>query len=142
MPGTGETLMAWLDLSARRPFVWGESDCMLEVASWLDYSRGLDAASAWRGRYHSEAEAEALMPEGLEAAMRAEAARLGLRETAEPQLGDIAVVSVAGQAKPCGAILMPSGRWRMKTLTGIALIRDVSVLAAWSLPCRRSSPQP
>lgn len=136
MPGIREKLNAFLDKAARRPFEWGVSDCVLEVTDWLDQSCGFDIAAEWRGRYHDEAGARALMPDGLEAAMRSEMARLGLRIAPQPQFGDVALVTVAGQAKPLAAILMPSGRWRMKTLTGICVTRDVTVVVAWSLPCR------
>jgi hypothetical protein len=136
MPGIRERLTLFLDRAARRGFEWGVSDCVLEVADWLDLACGWDVAAEWRGRYSDEASAHALMPDGLEAAMRAEMARLGLADAHEPRFGDVAVVTLAGQPKPLAAILMPSGRWRMKTLSGIAVTRDVSVLAAWSLPCR------
>lgn len=136
MPGLREKLNIFLDRAARRGFEWGVSDCVLEVADWLDLACGLDIAAEWRGRYSDEASAHALMPDGLEAKMRSEMARLGLTLAQEPRFGDVAVVTLAGQPKPLAAILMPSGRWRMKTLTGIALTKDVTVLVAWSLPCR------
>lgn len=137
MPGIREKLTLFLDKAARRPFEWGVSDCVLEVADWLDQSCSLDVASEWRGRYSDEASARALMPRGdLEAAMRLEMGFIGLKETVQPQFGDVALVTLVGQDKPLAAILMPSGRWRMKTLTGIALTRDVTVVVAWSLPCR------
>lgn len=137
-----ERLPAFLDRTARKPFEWGQSDCMLEVADWLDFCCRLGAADAWRGRYSNEYEADALMPAGLVAGMVSEAARLGLQETAEPLPGDVAVVSIPGQGKPLGAIRLLSGRWRMKTTAGILTMREVTVLVAWSLPCRLSSPLP
>lgn len=137
-----ERLPAFLDRTARKPFQWGQSDCMLEVADWLDFCCRLGAADAWRGRYSSAEEAAALMPEGLGTAMRSEARRLGLEEAAEPRPGDVALVTIPGQDKPLGAILLLSGRWRMKTVAGVLMMRDVTVLVAWSLPCRLSSPPP
>lgn len=142
MAGVHTKLMAFLDRSVKHPFEWGQHDCMLEVADWLDFACGMDVARLWRGTYDSEAELEALVEGvgGLEQAMHDEALRLGLAETVEPLAGDFGLVTLPGQEKPLGAILMPSGRWRMKTLTGIALRRDVTVIVAWSLPCRPSSP--
>lgn len=136
MAGIRDKLMPFLDRAAKRPFVWGQSDCMLEVADWLDHACGLDAASRWRGTYSDEAGAIAAMGGDIGTAMRQEAARLGLSEAAEPLPGDVALVTLPGQEKPLGAILMPSGRWRMKTLSGILLTKDVTVIVAWSLPCR------
>jgi hypothetical protein len=140
MAGVQQKLMAFFDRAAKHPFSWGEHDCMLEVADWLDYACGLDAAGPWRGRYSTEAEADALMPAGLVAGMVAEAARLGLQEAAQPLPGDVGLVTVTGQAKPCGAIYMPSGRWRLKTEAGIVTTRDAKVLVAWTVPCRSSLP--
>lgn len=136
MTGVRDKLMPFLDRAAKRPFAWGQSDCMLELADWLDHACGLDSASRWRGRYSDEAGASAIMGGDIEAAMRKEASFLGLREVTEPLPGDVALVTLAGQEKPLGAILMPSGRWRMKTLAGIALTKDVNIVVAWSLPCR------
>jgi hypothetical protein len=132
--------MAFLDKAAKHPFAWGDHDCMLEVADWLDAACGMDIASAWRGLYDDEDSLTATLDAlgGFETAMRAAAAQHGLAEVAEPQFGDVGIVQPPGQPKPLGAILMPSGRWRMKTLTGIALRRDVTVVVAWSLPCRPS----
>ncbi len=143
MAGLRDKLMSFLDRAAKWPFEWGQHDCMLEVADWLDHACGMDTASRWRGTYASEAELDAILAEHgtLEEAMREEANAAGLHEAAEPLFGDVALVLPSGQEKPLGAILMPSGRWRMKTLTGIALRRDVTVVVAWSLPCRPSSPQ-
>lgn len=141
MPGLDNKLKAFLDKSAKHSFAWGEHDCMLEVADWLDYACGLGAASAWRGTYSSEAELDTMVEPlgGFEEAMRAEAATLGLEEATQPLFGDVALVTLAGQDKPLGAVLMPSGRWRMRTLTGFVVTADVTVIIAWSLPCRPSS---
>lgn len=139
MPFNREKLNAFLDISARKPFEWGQSDCMLEVADWLDFYTGSKIAADWRGRYGSEEELEVLFgPDvSLEIAMRAEAERHGLVETAEPQVGDVGLVALAEQEKPLGAILMPSKRWRMKTIAGVVLTKSVQVIVAWSLPpCR------
>lgn len=88
MASIREKLNLFLDKAAGWGFEYGQHDCMLEVADWLDFACGLDAASAWRGTYSSQEELDALMPDGLEAAMRAEAARIGLQEAATPQFGD------------------------------------------------------
>lgn len=138
MAGIREKIMTFLDRASRTPFAWGQSDCMLEVADWLDFACQTGAAGRWRGTYSDEASLDALLEPlgGLETAMRAEAVTLGLEEAAEPQVGDVALVTVEGQEKPLGAILMPSGRWRMKTLEGVVLSREVTVVVAWKLPCR------
>lgn len=131
-------LNAFLDKSARKATAWGDFDCMLEIADWLDQSCGLKSAEAWRGRYASEEEAYALLDPlgGFETAIRGEMARLGLAEAVQPEFGDVALVTLGEEPKPMGAILMPSGKWRIRTLTGFAVTRAVTVIVAWSLPCR------
>lgn len=137
MPGIREKFNQFLDRSAARRFEWGVCDCLLEVADWLDIACGFDIANQWRGTYASEAEAMALMGGDQLAFMRAQAAALGVAEAAaKPQFGDVALVTLAGQDRPLAAVLLPSGRWRMRTSTGIVMTRDVVVLAAWALPCR------
>lgn len=133
-----EKLNAFLDRSMRWAFEYGQHDCMLEVADWLDYACKTHIAADWRGRYSSEAELDALMPDGLVSAMRAGAARYGLSEAATPQTGDVGILSLPGQERPLGAILMPSGRWRFKTRGGILVTRGATLIVAWGLPCRQS----
>jgi hypothetical protein len=134
MPDLRTSLFQFLDQSARRRFEWGVCDCVLEVADWLDRSLGLSIADEYRGTYSDEAGARAILgPGGIEGAMSAKLAEIGLAETREPQFGDVAVVAAPGQGKPLAAILMPSGRWRMKTERGIALSRGVTVMKAWSV---------
>jgi hypothetical protein len=137
-------LNAFLDRSAKYAFAWGDHDCMLDIADWLDYSCGLRVAEEWRGNYATEDELDELMDSlgGFEQAMRDEADRLELVEAAEPLLGDPGLLNVSGQPKILGGILMPSGRWRMRTLTGFLVTSAVTVVVAWSLPCRPSLPQP
>lgn len=126
-------LFQFLDYSARHPFEWGVHDCVLEVADWLDRARGLNVANEYRGTYSDEAGAAAIIGlGGLASAMSAKAAALGLAETREPKPGDVAVVTAPGQDKPLAAILMPSGRWRMKTERGF-VTRGVEVIKAWSV---------
>jgi hypothetical protein len=133
MPDLRTSLFQFLDQSARRRFEWGVCDCVLDVADWLDRALGLSIADEYRGTYSDEAGATAILgPGGIEGAMSAKAAEIGLAETREPQFGDVAVVT-AGQGKPMAAVLMPSGRWRMKTERGIALSRAVTVMKAWSV---------
>ena len=133
-------LNAFLDRSARTNFAWGDSDCVLDMADWLDTACDLNCAKTWRGTYSSEAEANAILAPlgGLEAALRAQLDALGLSVTAEPKAGDVALVQVDGMPNPLCAIKMPSGRWRMKTIGGIVLSSQPQVIVAWSLPCRPS----
>lgn len=129
-------LMKFLDRSTAKEFIWGENDCSLDLADWLGMN-GFDVAKDWRGTYSSELECQALLDArgGLLSVITAEASRLGLQATARPQQGDIAVITINGRSM-C-AIMMPSGRWRMRTLDGFVVSKAGEVIAAWSVPCRR-----
>lgn len=127
-------LNQWLDKANGKPFEWGQSDCVLEVLDWIDFVCKTSLAQELRGTYATEQQAYELMPDGLEAAMRAKAIAEGIETTIQPVPGDVALVALAGQDKPMAAILMPSERWRMKTEHGIALTKAVTVIVAWRLP--------
>lgn len=143
-------LMAWFDQSAKYAFAWGDHDCMLDIADWLDFANKkagvawVPVAADWRGLYTTEQELDDLMDSlgGFEQAMRDEADRIGLVETETPLPGDMGLLTVSGQPKMLGGIMTPASRWRMRTLTSFLVTSSVTVEVAWSLPCRPSSPQP
>ncbi len=54
-------LHAFLLARARAPFVWGANDCALFAADAIEAMTGVDIASDFRGRYHDEASAQALI---------------------------------------------------------------------------------
>lgn len=129
--------MAFLDRSISRRFDWADVHCMSDLLDWIDRVCATRLAAKWRGLCANEAQWNALLDErgGLVALAAAEAAETGLKPTEKPEMGDVGIVEFDG--KPMGAIVMPSGKWRMRTLTGFEVRRDVKVLAAWSLQCRR-----
>lgn len=126
-------------------FQWGEWDCMLDIGDWLKTVTGIDCVSDYRGKYASADEARALFRRqgGLTRVLRCMGRELGLAETAEPRAGDIGLVKAFGMiirerrsaVFPMGAIMMPSGRWRIRTLGSGHVTRAFPTLVAWSLPC-------
>jgi hypothetical protein len=42
-------------------FVWGENDCTLWAAKWVDIATGSTFYSEWAGLYNNEAEAQAII---------------------------------------------------------------------------------
>jgi hypothetical protein len=132
-----DTLMSFLDSSASKRFDWSDVNCMIELALWIDKTCGTALAPAWRGLCATEAEWNELITArgGLLTVADVEARGAGLVATETPIMGDVAVVEIGGKAM--GAIMMPSGRWRMRTLNGFETRRDIAVLKAWSLPCPR-----
>lgn len=127
-------LISFLADLARRPFRWGETDCALVLADWWQLNHGgPDPAAALRGSYASEDECTAVLVRNghLPRVVRLLARSVGARRTANPQPGDFAVVRYEGRW--WGAIMGPSGRWAIKCHDGLALSRNVRLVAAWSL---------
>jgi hypothetical protein len=44
----------------RQPFVWGETDCIMAVCTYIASVTGIDPAAPWRGTYNDEAGAAAI----------------------------------------------------------------------------------
>lgn len=135
-------LISFYDWSARFAYEVGQHDCLLEAIDWLEFAcRGIlpiDLSSKWRGTYSTSEELEALCAPagGLEQAFQAQAQVTGLEPASPPRTGDIGMVSLPSFGLT-GAVILPSGRWRIKTPTGIVTTSLVTVVAAWGLPCRR-----
>lgn len=131
--------------SSLEPFQWGWADCMLDLADWLQAATGRDLGAVWRGRYACAEECRALFRSqgGMARAIRAFATEAGLAETGDPKPGDIGMVRAfpvdfGGRHKrlfPMGAIMMASGRWRVRALHG-HVCGTFPLICAWSLPCR------
>lgn len=128
-------LSSFLAEQRGQPAIWGENDCTLFCASWVEYLTGHDPGVPWRGSYTSKEGATCIVAGsgGLPALFDS-----GL-ETFEfvsgpPQMGDIGVVVPRPMpivpshlAMPRGAICTGS-MWALKTPEGLALIRRAAVL--------------
>jgi hypothetical protein len=117
---------------ARTPFVWGSTDCIMCVASWVALVHGVDYAADLRGTYHDEAGCLAVLKAGgglpVIVARRMRAAGIG--RTADPRPGDIAVVRTCGVH--VGAIRI-DGQWIVKGSRGVYGLRDLQSAAAWRI---------
>ena len=61
-----QSLTAAITDTLGRPFVWGESDCVLWATDVVRSMSGADLlGNEWRGRWANEADAVALLPRGL-----------------------------------------------------------------------------
>lgn len=123
---------------ARRPFVYGHTDCALFVADWmLSQGRNHDPAEDYRGTYDSEATCDRVLRSrgGLLRIFRSLAADLGLQRTVCPEPGDVAVVRIytSEGSRHYGAVRTPSGRWAVKCTRGILILTSVKVVAAWRI---------
>jgi hypothetical protein len=89
LPGYVEELSA-------APWVWGECDCTMAVAEWINRITGADPLALYRGRYHSAAEAmrTAKRAGGFLPALGALLEAAGLERTQDYETGDVAAVHV------------------------------------------------
>lgn len=122
----GAGLTAFLERTADRPWVWGETDCTMWVADWCIQRWGVDPAAAFRGRYRNEAEMLALTANGL---MELVAPCMTFaRAVDEAQDGDVAVIQLPGKEV---AAIRVGPHWAMRRFPdGLAFV-DAPALAVW-----------
>lgn len=133
-----DLLDRFLEIVAGRPFIDGQSDCMMTVADWLVMALGCeDPAQDLRGAYDSDRGAFRLLlaAGGLSALMARHASRLGLSPALNPLRGDVGAIAVNGR-DVAGICLGPS-QWAIASRAGIYGLRAESV-AAWRVPFGRS----
>ena len=111
-------LAQYLSDEARRPFVYGASDCALFAAGAIEAMTGTDTADEWRGKYTT-------LKGGLRALRRSghtdhiAAAASFMPDGERPRVGDIAVVATAEEPS-LGVI---QGAWvYVRTMDGIGFV--------------------
>ena len=126
-----EALNAFLADGALLPFVYGERDCAIWVADWIKSQNGRDPALRLRGTFDSAFGSLRLVHRagGLAGLVAGLMERLRLPETAEPQLGDVGVISTR---KGELAAICTGDRWAVKTKDGIAIVK-ASPVKAWTV---------
>ena len=125
-------LKPYLHDLARRPFAWGETDCVLILADWWRLNRGVDLAADLRGTYATAEECRAVL-ERHGGVLRLVARRLagaGAERTSEPDPGDIGVLRYDG--KHIGGLCVGDGRWAGKSLRGVSVFPS-GFVAAWKV---------
>ena len=124
-----------------KPFVWGETDCMLVLADWIARVRGVDPASAIRGTYDSRGSCQretGFLRDPVAAVERCLATIGGLERVSAPRAGDMALILVRepdGRVSPCGALWLGEA-WACKGPSGATTIKPqavIEVLAIWSV---------
>jgi hypothetical protein len=105
---TGKSLFDYMLASTTRRFAWGQWDCCLLVADVVRILTGQDPATAWRGTYATEEEAQAvwLTLGGADAIL----SLLGTASDKRPVDGDIGIVS-AGTTTKEGLAVFWQGQW-------------------------------
>jgi hypothetical protein len=126
-------LLEFLSAMARRPFVWGETDCCLVLAEWWRINHGSDPAAHLRGTYSTEDECWSVIDEagGVLRVVSDIATTVQAETTTDPQPGDFGVVSAMGLR--FGSIMTPTRRWFVKGRNGAAGLREARALAAWKI---------
>lgn len=138
----GVSLSRYLSEAATRPWAWGEFDCLLFLADWVERSTGIDPAGEYRGVYHDECSARRLIKSvgGIAALVERCAARVGFIETQAPRRGDIGLVRVGLKRfreriimVPMGAICLRPALWAIKPADGHQIMaQSFPLIRAWS----------
>lgn len=124
---------------AATPFEWGEHDCALAVCNHIHAMTGVDVAAEIRGKYSSEAGAEAMLHSlggaSLEAVVEQLAAKHGFLEVNVKMAhrGDVLLYDTPqGQAL---AIVGLNGRHaHIATPKGAHRLRSLNARRAWHIP--------
>jgi hypothetical protein len=111
-------------------FAYGEMDCCLWPAGWVQAQTGQDPAAIYRGRYDDEAGAKAFAEEagGVHRVIDRCARAAGMRRTWTPRNGDVGCVAVNGQL--VGAI-MKNGSWWVVNGAGKFPAPNARLVIAW-----------
>jgi hypothetical protein len=124
-----------------KPFIWGETDCMLCLADWVQRVTGKDPAAHIRGTYDSRGSCQretGFLRDPVGAVEACLATIGGLPRVDAPRPGDGAVIMVQepdGRVSPCGALWLGSC-WGCKGPQGATTLCPravIDVLAIWGL---------
>ncbi len=134
-------LADFIEASRRRPWRWGEHDCTLFGADWIVQRIGRDPAETWRGGYATARECRDLLDShgGLLAIVRDSLAMIGLRETDDPQTGDVGIVRAPAET-PDGvmpreiAAVRQGDMWVCRGIRPAIMADRFPTVAAWRVP--------
>lgn len=133
-------LPSFLEEMAAEPWVWGECDCTMAVASWIDRIIGVDPLWQYRGRYHTPEEARdtAKAAGGFLPTIGQLFDGAGLRRTQDFEDGDVAAVNAGLHERfmlpvvGCILAIRFGDYWICKARRGI-VGRDFQVIHGWRL---------
>lgn len=129
-----ERASAYKDGFVGKEVTWGEDDCCMFVARWVEQESGAKLALP---AYTTKEAAHALIDEAgsLDGLWRRIADDAGFMETGEPEVGDVCVIETArfGQV---GVIMMENGVCYWRETKGVTLFqpRPGKIVAAWHVP--------
>jgi hypothetical protein len=126
-------LKAYLQACAGRRFAYGQLDCGLFLADWIEIVTGKDPAAQLRGRYTTLDQVPGIKRMGGLLSVLNDLARLqGLKVTKLPKLGDVALIRIA-EGPAVGAIRGPRGWLVLAEGGGISCAPAARVVRAWAL---------
>lgn len=125
------TLRDW----RRSRFAWGSADCLMSVCTYVLALTGVDPAAPWRGTYHDEAGAMAILRGGGGglALLARNLPPAGMAMVNTPQRGDV-ICARFGEMEIAGLCLGNFCAFRMER--GVVELRTsfVEIIGAWR-PC-------
>jgi hypothetical protein len=132
-------LPGYVEELSKAPWIWGECDCTMAIATWIERITGADPLARYRGRYHSASDAmrTARRAGGFLSALGACFEAAGLELTREYETGDVAAVNTGSHAivfPVVGYVLaIRFGHlWVAKAPRGV-VAGDFAVIAGWRL---------
>ncbi|QYC10558.1 DUF6950 family protein [Brevundimonas nasdae] len=128
-------LKSFLRAEIGKPLIYGRSDCLLFASDWWLLISGRDPAADYRGTYHTETEAEAIIAAagGIERLTEKAMANAGGVEVAAPMAGDVGLVRAIGEdgcSVTVGAV-HTGRRWAARARRGVALGLRVEAARIW-----------
>jgi len=128
---TEKRLFIWADSMKGRPFVWGETDCIMLAAQAADIIGGSDLASQFAGRYTDETTARALLADAVPSHLLA-AADWENRTGSIPCRGDI-LLSQTDEWPECAHVVL--GRYALSSSpghgVGFCRISQLPITSLW-----------
>jgi hypothetical protein len=133
-------LPAYVEELAARPWAWGQCDCTMAVATWIERIYGVDPLRQYRGSYDSPLSAKraAKRAGGFLPALGALLDEAGLERTQAFETGDVAAVNAALHERSvmpvvgCILAIRFGNFWVCKAYRGI-VARDFAVITGWRL---------
>jgi hypothetical protein len=130
-------LPAYVEELSAAPWIWGECDCTMAVATWIERITGADPLKQYRGTYHSPLSAKrtAKLAGGFLPALGELFANAGLERTQDFETGDVAAIHGGSLVVPVvgHALAIRFGHlWVCKALRGV-VARDFQVIIGWRL---------
>jgi hypothetical protein len=133
-------LPVYLDELSSMPWRWGECDCTMVVATWIERITGVDPLKSYRGTYHTPLEARrtAKLAGGFLPALGELFDGAGLERTQDFETGDVAAVNAGLHERyimpvvGCVLAIRFGNLWVCKAHRGI-VGRPFQVITGWRL---------